>query len=486
MMLPEEILHSIVEYSVSYPPTTQPQLLELHWKHTRTTLVPLSLASSQLRRICMPFLFAYVEVRGAHGELEKLRDRCNENKFFALSIRTFDYFCYSPRQIDVLHDLLLQCTNLSQLILNEGVYIDKPLLNAISQHRVNNVVVASWKSLSSKCLDQLGPSSLSQITLNSIRLRSQTTDFVNYLHSGMQIRCLTLPISPNELNMTNYSSLNNFKFSGLRELELWLNVAPDLSWLSDFIDAHPLLERVRFSSVLVEWNASRDVPFILPFVDALVEEGLFDSLQLKGFSISRTPGTSNTADSLPSSKSYHGWNVAGLWFCFTKWSSGRLLHLVHSIFPDISVLTVEAPTPNSNRTYMDSEQFINALQQFRSLRTVNLVYMFRGLTFDNSDDLTYKADTPHMLSNVHRRYPGHLGLRSTISYPTEAKQADIELEAALVRFASRIAQRVPTVGNFIIQEPPLRGLIHVNEGGTSGSLRPLMQFEMSQLVSLYV
>ncbi|KAJ3996084.1 hypothetical protein F5050DRAFT_1808080 [Lentinula boryana] len=337
-----------------------------------------------------------------------------------------------------------------------------------------NVVVASWKSLSSRSLDQLGPSSLSKVILDSIRLRSQAPehDLAKYLRCGMQIRCLTLPSS--NLLMPVFSSFSTCKFSGLCELELWLDASPDLSWLPSFIDAHPFLERIRFSTVLVQWNANRDVPFILPFIDAVVEEGLIDALQIKGFSIART--SSSTASSLPAANIYPGWNVAGFWFCFTKWSSGRLLHLMHSFFPRISVLSIEVPMPNSNRTYMDSDEFINSLCRFSSLQIVNFVYLFRGLKFGSSE--------PCHSSKASQTYQGHLGIRA--SSHDGARQTVNELEAALVWYTSCIAQRMPTVQKFLIQEPPLQGWIHVDRGGTSGTLRPLMQFEMNQLFSSYV
>ncbi|KAJ3782574.1 hypothetical protein GGU10DRAFT_436549 [Lentinula aff. detonsa] len=386
-MLPEEILHLVVEHLVYNPASAESQLFQLHWKHSRTRLLSLSLVSHQLRRICMPFLFAYVEVRGAYGDLEKLRNQCLESKFFALSI------------------------------------------------------------------------SLSKVILDSIRLRTQAPehDLAKYLRSGMQI-----------------SSFSACNFSGLCELELWLDASPDLSWLPSFIDAHPFLERIRFSTVLVQWNAHRDVPFILPFIDAVVEEGLNDTLQIKGFSIART--SSSTASSLPAADIYTGWNVAGFWFCFTKWSSGRLLHLTHSFFPQISVLSIEVPMPNLNRTYMDSDEFINSLCRFSSLQTVNFVYLFRGLKFGSSEPC-------HSLK-ASQTYQGHLGIRA--SSHNAARQTVNELEAALICYTSCIAQRMPTVQKFLIQEPPLQGWIHVDRGGTSGTLRPLMQFEMNQLFSSYV
>ncbi|KAJ4490939.1 hypothetical protein J3R30DRAFT_3427254 [Lentinula aciculospora] len=339
-MLPEEILHVIVKYIISNPVILESELFELHWKHSRTRLLPLSLVNHQFRRICMPFLFAYVEIRGAYGDLKKLRDWCASSKPFALSIRSIDYYCYSLEHIDILHHLLHFLTNLSQIILNDGGYLDVPLLNIISQHPVQSVVVASWKSLASSYLNQLGPCSLSKITLDSMKLLTESIEhnFVNRLQCGMQIRCLTVP--PKML-VPAPNSFSNCKFTGLCELELWLSLTPEVSWLPTFIDNHPLLERIRFSITCVQWNV---VPFILPFLETIVEEGLIDTVEIKAFSIARNSSTALP----PSTDSLHGWHVASLWFCISKWSSGRLLDLAHSFFPQISMLSIEAPLPDTD------------------------------------------------------------------------------------------------------------------------------------------
>ncbi|KAJ3928798.1 MAG: hypothetical protein NXY57DRAFT_1019486 [Lentinula lateritia] len=472
--LPEELIQLVVEYIVSNPAIAMPQLLEHHWKHSRTRLLSLSLTNHQFRRICMPFLFAYVEVRGAYGDLEKLKTHCVLNESFALSIRTIDYYCYSPGQIDIVHHLLHRLMNLSQVILNDGVLVDMPLLDLLSQQHIQNVVIASWKSLPSKYLSQLGPSSLSKITLDSIKLYTEGVEheLANYIHYGMQIRCLTVPP---KLLVPVHNSFSTRSFSGLIELELWLNLIPELSWLPEFIYTHPLLRRIRFSMSRVQWNIDRAVPFILPFLNAIDEEGLVDTFEFKAFSIAR----SNSAAFLSSTESLRGWHVAGLWFCISEWSSRRLLQLAHTFFPQISTLTIESPLPGSDSASISADEVIGCLSRFSSLRTVNLVYLFRNLKFGDLE--TYQS--PQTFATA-KRYHGHLGIRTSPSHVQTDRAA--EIEAALIWYTSCIAQRIPTIESFLIQEPPLRGWIHVNKGGISGSLRSLMQSEVNQLFSLYV
>ncbi|KAJ3853468.1 hypothetical protein EV368DRAFT_81560 [Lentinula lateritia] len=473
--LPEELIQLVVEYIVSNPAIVVPQLLELHWKHSRTRLLSLSLTNHQFRRICMPFLFAYVEVRGAYGDLEKLKAQCVINESFALSIRTIDYYCYSPSQIDIVHHLLHRLINLSQVILNDGVLVDMPLLDLLSQQHIQNVVIASWKSLPSKYLSPLGPSSLSKITLDSIKLYAGGVEheLANYIQYGMQIRCLTVPP---KLLVTVHNSFSTRSFSGLIELELWLNLIPELSWLPEFIWAHPLLRRIRFSMSRVQWNIDRVVPFILPFLNAIDEEGLVDTFEFKAFSIARSSGSA----AFPSSTEFLcGWHVAGLWFCISEWSSRRLLQLAHTFFPQTSMLTIESPLPGSDNASINADELIGCLSRFSSLRTVNLVYLFRNLKFGDGDSETYQS--PQTFATA-KRYHGHLEIRTSHVQTDRAA----EIEAALIWYTSCIAQRIPTIESFLIQEPPLRGWIHVNKDGITGSLRSLMQSEVNQLFSLYV
>ncbi|KAJ4488915.1 hypothetical protein C8J55DRAFT_317383 [Lentinula edodes] len=275
--------------------------------------------------------------------------------------------------------------------------------------------------------------------------------------------------TPKELNtssQTIFTMACSRSFSGLIELELWLNLIPELSWLPEFICAHPLLRRIRFSMSRVQWNIDRIVPFILPFLNAIDEEGLADTFEFKAFSIARSSSTPFPQSTEP----LCGWHVAGLWFCISEWSSRRLLQLAHTFFPQTSTLTIESPLPGSDCASINADEVIDCLSRFSSLRTVNLVYLFRNLKFGDLEFATAE------------RYHGHLGIRTSHVQTDRAA----EIEAALIWYTSCIAQRIPTIENFLIQEPPLRGWIHVNKGGISGSLRSLMQSEVNQLFSLYV
>ncbi len=85
-MLPEELVHAIVE-SLAYNPTpTELYLPEPRYKHTSSELCSLSLVNRRFRRICLPFLFSFVQTKYFKG-LQKFRDQSLSSPQFAASIR---------------------------------------------------------------------------------------------------------------------------------------------------------------------------------------------------------------------------------------------------------------------------------------------------------------------------------------------------------------------------------------------------------------
>lgn len=86
-MLPEELLYEIVLYLCFNPEFIERQLPSFRHKYARSEILSLSMASRQLRRICLPFLFAYVEIHGV-GNIGRLTAFCAVNEDFASSIRS--------------------------------------------------------------------------------------------------------------------------------------------------------------------------------------------------------------------------------------------------------------------------------------------------------------------------------------------------------------------------------------------------------------
>ena len=83
---PEELLQALVECIALNVIFIERQKPMLRWKYQRTELLPLSRTNRQLRRICFPFLFAYIVVNN-NADAEKLKYQCAANEAFAASIR---------------------------------------------------------------------------------------------------------------------------------------------------------------------------------------------------------------------------------------------------------------------------------------------------------------------------------------------------------------------------------------------------------------
>lgn len=91
-MLPEELLVSIVEYldgfRIFIPKKPQGffHSMPTHYTPASRELAAFSLVNQQFRRICVPFLFAYVECRGSE-KLKKLNEQCGDLPNVVNSVR---------------------------------------------------------------------------------------------------------------------------------------------------------------------------------------------------------------------------------------------------------------------------------------------------------------------------------------------------------------------------------------------------------------
>ncbi|KAE9382427.1 hypothetical protein BT96DRAFT_1010654 [Gymnopus androsaceus JB14] len=135
MILPEELFQAVEENLAHDTPLIERQLPQLRWKYAINELVPLSWANRQLRRICFPFIFAYVEVQTEY--LESFKDQCIANRKLSVSIKTLSVSLAvggSHKEYkSALKDLLPRLTNLSHTNL-KGIPVDMQLLTAINLH----------------------------------------------------------------------------------------------------------------------------------------------------------------------------------------------------------------------------------------------------------------------------------------------------------------------------------------------------------------
>ncbi|KAE9403085.1 hypothetical protein BT96DRAFT_990547 [Gymnopus androsaceus JB14] len=72
--LPEELLQAVLENLAYNPEFIERENPRFRWKYARSELFSLSVVSRQFRRLCLPFLFAYVEIKGK--DLRNFSEQC--------------------------------------------------------------------------------------------------------------------------------------------------------------------------------------------------------------------------------------------------------------------------------------------------------------------------------------------------------------------------------------------------------------------------
>ncbi|KAE9392637.1 hypothetical protein BT96DRAFT_265600 [Gymnopus androsaceus JB14] len=143
------------------------------------------------------------------------------------------------------------------------------------------------------------------------------------------------------------------------------------------------------------------IPVIEPFLDKACNEGLDNTAWIRSFAITRAgPGSAVT-----------DWYVSGMHLCIREWSA-QLLHLVCSLFPQISTLTI-----NTGYTLALScpfDELVDSLRRFFALQVVTFV-------------------APNNLLNIGNEL-----------------DAD-KLEAVIIEYTSRISQQVSSIEAFFIE-----------------------------------
>lgn len=235
--------------------------------------------------------------------------------------------------------LLPHLRNLSQIVM-DSVRLSMPMLCSINLHSVSTVVLLSLESFNQLGLleAEFGPLDLKKILIFPTQLCrfNELNKVEKYISFGMRV---------NHLYIKETAVLDDLfgarRFHGLRELHLKLDTSSiTLTWLSEFAQGHPLLQKITFSRYSVFKSLHRDpvLPFIKPFVDAITsKEG-----ELRGFSVTRTGSGSSIVGG-----AFENWCLTGLYLIILDWSSGRTLRLAHSFFPQIKILTMELPDSKS-------------------------------------------------------------------------------------------------------------------------------------------
>ncbi|KAJ3966442.1 hypothetical protein EV361DRAFT_569605 [Lentinula raphanica] len=361
--LPNELLHSITEY-VAYAPNLPKSCFtsfESLLKCASPDLLALSVVDWQLRRICLPFIFANIKIKNdEHAkELENNLALCSRFTNTLVIGRL-------PALTEIGETIISRLLPQLKRLVNVGLpkCEDRTdLLKALLAHPTVALVLVDRTPSMSMCNHDL-----SKVTLHlATSAMAFSLTCQKYLDWGMRIKCLILdgPVG-NQLEFQ--------KIPGLKSIEVSVQFAPISilsSWLSPFLSTHPTLNELRLFNIYRPFFIHDVPPFLSPLINDYQQQGLHSSFMITELRLSK---------SKPVGQSSPGWHVMEL-ALRTERSLTEKLPLVASSFPKLTVLHLNL---EDDKGMYDINDLSSALACFSSLRIVYLQNFCGRLTFKPS------------------------------------------------------------------------------------------------------
>ncbi|KAJ3768293.1 hypothetical protein FB446DRAFT_792416 [Lentinula raphanica] len=279
MSLPNELLHSIIEY-IAYTPIQPHSMRGLPsktlFKCASTELLTLSVTDWRLRRVCLPFLFAHIKIRHK-ADTKKLNNEGEGKEFLALFTRFTKVLVISgsatqkhsrTERDDTIVQILPRLKRLFQIEV-QGVHCRTDLLRTILAHPTATSVLLhelpGSDILTHKYHD------LSKVIIHHEKLSSIPTfcpHFEECLNRGMRLANLEI-CHPEKLG-TQFRTV-----PGLEKLHLYMPFHPvSFSWMSNLASTCPLLE-----IWLIDMGTHYFSHHTPPFISSLVEDSLTQNLK---------------------------------------------------------------------------------------------------------------------------------------------------------------------------------------------------------------
>ncbi|KAF5390423.1 hypothetical protein D9757_005237 [Collybiopsis confluens] len=392
--LPEELLLRVIEdlaylpdpYDLSkWPP-------ELRFNSVSQELLFLSSASKQIRRICLPFLFAYVPFRDPES-LSRHRDYFNtsvldlirrvQNTSSILVIRFDLREDLDPlRNSSILRETLPRLKNLSCIDLRFANALGVPFLNAVRNY---TVLVRSFSVLPA---DDLASLDLSKISI----FAGDVSFFTDHLPSSSprspfkSISCLDV----GKADLVG-DSFGNQVYRGLHSL-IYCNEIPLMKWLPAFTANHPFLFEIRSHYDPIDDPDDHRVPCFDGFVEnarqAQVDYCKFDIPQ---YTLTRTSPSSGFPK--PIQIAFQGWYLSDLHIRIWE-STIQILTLVAGSFPNLGSLDLHFGHTSLGGLDLeyDPDEVNNILASFHSLTDLRSTNMFSHLRLPSSLISTMEPD----------------------------------------------------------------------------------------------
>ncbi|KAJ3772238.1 hypothetical protein FB446DRAFT_788899 [Lentinula raphanica] len=368
LSLPNELLHSITEYIAYKPRPPNSGTTGSLVRRASPELLALSVANWQLRRVCLPFLFANLRIRHVE-DAQKLVD---DLSLFSRLTKTLaiNHITYVTIMGDrILSQLLPQLEKLWRIELRSCR--DRPtLLRAIlAQPTVTSVLVYQLPD-KSMCNDDLSKLILDRQC--SVEVFSPA--FEKYLNRGMRLGCLDID------DANSVGSLDELMASKLKEVRIHLfwAIPASFSFLSALSSTRSTLQELW---LLDDGNYGHRLdshipPFLSSFIGISQEQNLRQSFTVTSVGVRRATGQFSQE-----------WIVIGLTVQTTYDSSGsliRILALIASSFPKLEYLTFDC---NGHGARYHVNELAKSFGHFSCLRTLFLDKVYKQLDFGDDSFL---------------------------------------------------------------------------------------------------
>ncbi|KAJ3769165.1 hypothetical protein FB446DRAFT_748933 [Lentinula raphanica] len=373
MILPNELFHSIVDF-IAYKPilpdsSSLPDSRSL-LKSASPELLALSVADWQLRRICLPFLFANLT-------LWRITDANRLEEHLALCSQFTKSLNIGPEggvSETVKHIIIQNLPRLKQLseVQLRSSRRNTGLLRALLVHPgVKSILIRDLPDKSMCDAD------LSKVILNPYGFFTVfPSEYEEFLDRGMRLLCLRFA-EPLLIDQ----SLGSRVFSGLEEIQMRMGSTGQyvsFSFLPVLLTTHPNLKKLWIhDDAQLSYFTRHAPPFIASFAEASQGLDLKKAFHIIDIGLCRSPGQSSNE-----------WSVMGLTLKTTTASASliEILSLVASSFPQLEVLRLDVmkhkPTYHIN-------DLTTVFQQFLSLKTLYLLGVYDRLDFGSNQELPY-------------------------------------------------------------------------------------------------
>ncbi|KAJ3745662.1 hypothetical protein DFH05DRAFT_1610801 [Lentinula detonsa] len=374
MSLPNELLHSIIEY-LAYIPNLPDSPSKSQFKCASPELLALSVTNWRLRRICLHFLFANIKIR-------HIKDaRRLEDSSLVLFEKFTKYVTFDLLLLPLLTVLRLLAISHFFSRSEEGDRILCPILPCMKRLEWVELRFCSARgdflkailelpSVSTVLVEQLPDASLhdnlSKVLCEGISTTTTLSpDLERCLGQGMRLGRLEV-LEP-ELLDDNFGQRH---FAGLEEFRLSMRHYPvSFSWLSALSSTHSSLREVWLIDDNRHYFRRHTPIFISSFVEESQRQDLSKNYIIKRVGLRRGTGQCS-----------QDWCVMSLTI-FTTFASTSLLEiltLVSTSFPNLETLTLDL---DSHKATYDVDDLAAVLGRCSSLRVLYLHNVFKRLRF---------------------------------------------------------------------------------------------------------